>query len=203
MLQPATTRQWPTSAHSFSPNQLNFHHGHVFSPHYPPHNPSISHSSTCLLRHTRIPTVRPSARPSPFRPMADPRFVWGELDSTAFCRSIKVTYDEVIHWRRNCFQVSLGDAGKSFVAELARLYDAFSSGSTLAQMATSILPILLLQQPHARSKTKDHIRCLERRLRAWKDGDLAALVKEGRSIQQRLAFKTLRTKTAWPDASLT
>ena len=71
---------------------------------------------------------------------------------------------------------------------MARLYDAFSSGSALesvALMATTILPILLLQQPHTRSQTKDHIRCLERRLKAWKDGDLAALVKKGRTIQQR------------------
>lgn len=72
---------------------------------------------------------------------------------------------------------------------MARLYDAFYCGSALesvALMATSILPILLLQKPHTRSRAKDLITYLERRMKAWKDGDLADLVREGRTIQQRL-----------------
>ena len=83
----------------------------------------------------------------------------------------------------------LGNVGKSFVAEMAKLYDSFASGSALESvtlMATIILPILLLQQPYKRSKTKEHIKCLERRMKVWKDGDLAVLVREGRTIQQRL-----------------
>ena len=72
---------------------------------------------------------------------------------------------------------------------MARLYNAFASGSSLesvALMGTTILPLLLLQQPHKRSKVKEHIKCLERRLKIWKDGDLVSLVKEGRTIQQKL-----------------
>ncbi len=83
----------------------------------------------------------------------------------------------------------LGNAGKSFVAELARLYSAFANGSameSIALMATTVLLILALQLPHKRSKVKEHIKCLERRLKAWSDGDLTTLVKEGRTIQQRL-----------------
>ena len=83
----------------------------------------------------------------------------------------------------------LGSVGKSFVAEMAKLYDSFASGSALesvALTATIILPILLLQQPHKRSKSKEHTKCLERRLKTWRDGDLAALIREGRTIQQRL-----------------
>ena len=83
----------------------------------------------------------------------------------------------------------LGSAGKSFVAELARLYSPFANGSTMesiALMATTVLPILALQLPHKRSKVKEHIKCLERCLKVWSDGDLTTLVKEGRTIQQRL-----------------
>ena len=71
----------------------------------------------------------------------------------------------------------------------ARLYSAFANGSALesiALMATTVLPILTLQLPHKRSKVKQHIKCLERRLKAWSDGDLTTLVNEGRTIQQRL-----------------
>ena len=45
--------------------------------------------------------------------------------------------------------------------------------------------ILLLQKPHQRSKIKDHIACLERRLRVWKEENLNELIIEGRTIQSR------------------
>ena len=38
-----------------------------------------------------------------------------------------------------------------------------------------------------RSKTKDHVACLGRRLRAWKEGNLNELTLEGRTIQGRLS----------------
>ena len=140
----------------------------------------------------------PSAPPTPpvpphpplfdlptFHPATDPTFVWGNHNSINFCNSLKDAYREVVHWRKNCFKVPLGNVGKSFVSELARLYNSFASGSALesiALMATIVLPILVLQIPYRRSKVKDHIACLERRLKAWKDGDIEILV-EGRTLQ--------------------
>ena len=124
-----------------------------------------------------------------FKPVADHNFVWGETDTVTFCKSIREAYVEVIIWRNNCFQVPLGSIGKSFVAEMAKLYNSFASGSTLESIAltvTIILPVLLLQQPHKRSKPKEHTKRLERRLKIWRDRDLAALIREGRTIQQRL-----------------
>ena len=50
----------------------------------------------------------------------------------------------------------------------------------------TVLPILLLQKPSKKSKTKDRIKCLERRLANWSNGDLEELVKEGRTLQHRL-----------------
>ncbi len=49
--------------------------------------------------------------------------------------------------------------------------------------------LLVLQQPHRVSKPKELTACLERRLKAWKDGDLESLVDEGRAIQHRLPNK--------------
>ena len=172
------------------------------SPSSSPVGPAVSSSGVASIHDTqnqpsisfsRAPprNVSPPLSPNlpPFIPMAAPNFVWGDEDSATFCKSIRDAYDEVIHWKRNLFRVPMGNVGKSFVAELARLYNAFSSASTLesvALMGTTILPILLLQQPHKRSKAKEHIICLERRLKVWKDGDLASLVREGRTIQLKL-----------------
>ena len=95
----------------------------------------------------------------------------------------------MIHWRRNCFSVPFGKAGRGFVNELSRLYLAYGSASALesvALKATIVLPILLLQKPNRKSKTKEHIACLERRLPLWSSGELMELVREGRALQQRL-----------------
>ena len=64
---------------------------------------------------------------------------------------------EVVHWRRNSVLVPLKKVGKSFVAEMARHFEAFSSASALesiALWAVSILPILLLKQPHKNRRFK-------------------------------------------------
>ena len=49
-----------------------------------------------------------------------------------------------------------------------------------------LLPPLVLQKPSKKSKSKDHVQYLEKRLGWWKDGDLDLLVKEGEAIQKRL-----------------
>ena len=125
----------------------------------------------------------------PFTPANDPVFTWGTFNAPDFTHSLEATYSEVVHWRRNRFTVPLSKAGKEFVDELSYLFQAFASASALESIAlksATILPILLLQKPHKASKTKEHITCLERRLKKWKEGNLNDLVLEGRAIQQRL-----------------
>ena len=50
--------------------------------------------------------------------------------------------------------------------------------------AAMVMPALLLQKPHPRSKAKDH---LERCLRQWSEGDLEGLVNEGYTIQHQFS----------------
>ena len=113
--------------------------------------------------------------------MADPTFYWGEYEAPHFIDMLNTTYDEAIHWRLNLFKIPYGTAGKSFTLELARMYKALAELSALesiALKAATIMPILLLQKPSKRSKTKDHIRYLQRRLISWKDGNLNELCKK-------------------------
>ena len=93
-----------------------------------------------------------------------------------------------MHWRRNLFKVPSGKAGKAFVRELTRLFQAYADGSSLesvALKAAMVMPALLLQKPHPRSKAKEHTLHLERHLRLWAEGDLGGLLKEGRTIQHQ------------------
>ena len=48
-----------------------------------------------------------------------------------------------------------------------------------------ILPALLLQKPHTRSKTKEHVKHLERCSSLWKEDNLDSLLEEGQTIQSR------------------
>ena len=93
-----------------------------------------------------------------------------------------------MHWRKNCFRIPQGNAGKSLVHELAHLYDAFATRSALefvALKAAIVLPLLVLQKSHRKSKPKDLPACLERRVKLWKEGSITDLVREKRAIQSR------------------
>ena len=70
------------------------------------------------------------------------------------------------------------------------MFQAYADSSALegiAMKAAMILPALLLQKPHPRSRTKEHVKHLERHLCLWKDGNLESLLDEGQTIQSRLA----------------
>ena len=96
---------------------------------------------------------------------------------------------QVVHWRCNLFKIPSGKAGKLIVKELTHLFEAYEEASTLESVAITaamVLPYLILQKPHRSSKKKEHIKCIERRMQIWKDGNLDDLLKEGQTIQQHL-----------------
>ena len=57
-----------------------------------------------------------------------------------------------------------------------------------------ILPALLLQQPSKTSKAKDHSSKLEIRFQLWKDGNILDLLREGRTILERLQNSKSKNK---------
>ena len=133
------------------------------------------------------PNVDPFVWPSP--ELQPPTFTWGECTGELFCEKVNSAYDEVVHWRRNVFQVPSGSSGRAFVSELARLFRAYADCSSLesiAMKAISVMQTLLLQKPSRTSKSRDHVKHLQRRLDLWTNGYIEALLEEGRCIQKRL-----------------
>ncbi len=133
------------------------------------------------------PSEWPSGWPLPT--LEEPNFTWGDLPGADLCNKMREINNEVVHWRRNLFQIPSGSAGNAFVNELARLYQAYADTSSLesiALTACSVAPILLLQKPSRTSKSKDHVMHLQRRLTLWSNGQLQALLSEGRCIQKHL-----------------
>ena len=105
---------------------------------------------------------------------------------------MKDVQQECSNWRKNLFCIPFGAAGKCFVCKQARLYKAYAAGTALesaALGAAMVMPQLLLQRLHGNSKLKEHISCLERRIKLWKEGKLDELVREVTAIQNRLRTK--------------
>jgi hypothetical protein len=65
-------------------------------------------------------------------------------------------------------------------------YADISLLESVALTATMVMPALLLQKPHPKSKAKQHTLYLNRRVNQWMDGDINGLLDEGRAIQKRL-----------------
>ena len=82
--------------------------------------------------------------------------------------------------------VPSGRVGKEFIMELTRLWRAYATASAMeaiALCAAAVMCVLLLQKPHEKSKTRNHVSYLERRLKLWTKGDIKDLLAEGRTIQ--------------------
>ena len=113
-------------------------------------------------------------------------------------KSILSAYEEVVHWRRNLFLVPSGSTGKSFVRELARLIRTLAEDSALAPVAMTAIttmPHLLLPKPTPKSRSKDHVLHLDRRLIMWRAGNIEGLMEESRAIQVRLVNQHSRNES--------
>ena len=125
----------------------------------------------------------------PFSEMSASHFMWGNRDGVSFTDAVDKAYNEAVHWKRNLFMVPSGKAGKQFVKELARLFQAFADQTPLERIALKaamLMPMLLLQKPHATSKAKEHLQCLDRRLNHWFAGEIEILLKEAKVIQRHI-----------------
>jgi len=52
------------------------------------------------------------------------------VDGEHFCNLVKDAYEEVMQWKRNCFLLPSGRAGKDFILELG-LFQSYADNSTM------------------------------------------------------------------------
>ena len=85
--------------------------------------------------------------------------------------------------------VTIWKTGKKFIGEVSGLMSEWLHDSPLKDIAFKaimVMPSLLLQKPSQNSKSKDHLRALERRLELWESGEVMELLKEGDTIQKNM-----------------
>ena len=58
-------------------------------------------------------------------------FRWNEINGNVFCQRVTNAYEDIVHWKRNNFLVPSGKVGKSFIRELARLYQSYADDAPL------------------------------------------------------------------------
>ena len=126
--------------------------------------------------------------------------IWGRRAEgsiiTVNSSTIINAYDEITRWRKNTFLVPYGKVGRDFIDQLTQHINDWNNASQTQHIALKAAILLLataLQKPSVKSKAKDHKECLEKRLALWKEGEVESLLREGRSIQKRLA-KAKRTE---------
>lgn len=125
----------------------------------------------------------------PHTPSSLAVFKWGARDGEDFTRDVENAYEVVCKWKKNVFDLPKGAPGKSFTQCMIRLNDAFANGTPLqhiAMKAKMLMPALLLSKPHQKSKPSENRQCLLKRLELWKQGDIGALLSEGKAIQSRM-----------------
>ena len=114
---------------------------------------------------------------------------WGEMKGSEVKNEIAEIYEKIVFWRRNLFMLPTGASGKSYIREVTRLLNAWTESSPLkscAMKAIHVMPALLLQKPSKKSKSKNHMNALERRMASWTKGEFKKLFEEAEAIQSRL-----------------
>ena len=85
--------------------------------------------------------------------------------------------------------VPTGASGKKFLNEITRLFDQWANDTPLKNIALKtihVIPALLLQKPSRKSKARDHLIALERRLKLRGERNISELLDESKEIQERL-----------------
>ena len=181
-LSPVSSSPGPSSSSPFSPHT---------SPRLSPELLSSPehHSEVATLRVAVTPQVHDSASE---KVLELPAFLPATSPGVPVTLPLSLTSSMM-------FMVKLCIGGQIFSKfPLARLENAlflnlqdcaFASSyamASIAMKAITVLPILLLQKPSAKSKAKEHSAFLERCLDTWLNGDLSDLLLEGRTIQRRI-----------------
>ena len=112
-------------------------------------------------------------------------FVWGERDGTLFTETLM----KLMRKWPSGEKIFLCYAGKKNIKEVTRLLNAWTQNPPLRSIslkAIHTMPALLLQKPSKKSKSREYLVALERRLQLWERGEIKSLLLEVEIIQQRL-----------------
>jgi len=86
-------------------------------------------------------------------------------------------------------QIPRGKSGKTLITEVTHLIRLFNSSKRWESITTHMLQVLLpliLQKSSLKSKNREHLKYLNKRMEWWKHGKQEELISECDDIQKRL-----------------
>ena len=90
--------------------------------------------------------------------------------------------------RKTCFLLPTGAATRKCIIETTKLMIGWTKNSPFKYIAFTAIHVMssLLQKPSKKSKAKDHLKALEKRIDLWIRGNIDELLFEGETIQSYL-----------------
>ena len=76
-------------------------------------------------------------------------YTWGIYQDIEFEENVTFIYEQIVYWKKNLFLLPTGKAGKLFIDELTKLFNAWIDDSPLKKIAMKsvmIMPSSLLQK---------------------------------------------------------
>ena len=103
---------------------------------------------------------------------------------------IENAVNDLVHWKRNLFDLPKEAPGKAFIYELTKQIKEWCSKSPNRDICLKVLMVmssLMLQRTSNKCKMSEIKSHVERRLNHWKNKDVEGLLNETRTIQKRLS----------------
>ena len=121
----------------------------------------------------------------------------GIYPSHVFETNVSIVYEQTDFWKKKLFLLLSGKAAiqlqqYNYNDKTTKLMYEWLQDSPLKDIAFKAIMImssLLLQKPSKNSKSKDHLKLLERCIKLWTSGDLLDLLKEAKIIQKELRIQ--------------
>ena len=115
-------------------------------------------------------------------------FYCNPLPGSMYQKDLEEAYEQIVYWRKNVFMVPTGASGKKFIHEITRPFDQCTNDTPLKSIALKaihVMAALLLQKQSRKSKARDPLIALERRLKLWDERNINELLDESKEIQKR------------------
>ena len=115
------------------------------------------------------------------------KYTWGNYKSRVFGTNVSIVYEQIVYWKKNLFLLPSGKTRKQFTDKTTQLMYERLQNSPLKDIAFKAIMImlnLLLQKPSKNSKSKDHLKVIERRIELWTLEGLLDLLEEDETIQK-------------------
>ena len=83
-------------------------------------------------------------------------------------------HSEMVHWRHNLFMIPSGKQSKAFIYEMAQLFGGYTKATSIEGVGIKtamVFPAWVYQKPYIETSTsKDHNKCIQRRMVVWEAG---------------------------------